>query len=161
MDSTDILISIRRIVRSINLESKKIQRQFGVSIPQILCLGFLSRSTGYHASQNELKHYLNLNASTVTGIVKRLEQKGLVARLPRSGDKRVSQIILTSQGDELLKRIPPLLHEQLEEKLVSLDPAELSDIENSLEKLVSLLNIGSVEASPFLSGMTDLESQEE
>lgn len=160
MDVTDILISIRRIVRSINLESKKIQKQFGVSIPQILCLGFLHRSEGYHASQNELKLYLNLNASTVTGIVQRLEQKGLVARLPKSGDKRISQVILTSRGDELLNKIPPLLHEQLEAKLAALDSTELEGIEKSLEKLVSLLDIASVEASPLLSGMTDLDQHE-
>ncbi len=38
MDYKEILIQIRRIVRSINLESKKIQKDFSVSIPQILCL---------------------------------------------------------------------------------------------------------------------------
>ena len=158
MDTTDILISIRKIVRSINLESKRIQKEFGVSIPQVLCLGFLRRTTDYRSSQNELKKYLNLNASTVTGIVKRLEQKGLVARLPKSGDRRITQIVLTSRGDQLLSRIPLLLHQQLEEKLSSLRTDELDAIEQSLDKLVSLLDIRSVEGTPFVS---DLNGSEE
>jgi DNA-binding MarR family transcriptional regulator len=156
MDTTDILISIRRIVRSINLESKKIQKEYGVSIPQVLSLGFLQRAPGFVSSQNELRKYLNLNASTVTGIVGRLEQKRLIARLPKSGDRRVTQIILTSSGNELLTKIPPLLHDRLEEKLSELSPEKLGLIEKSLEDIVSLLEISSVEAAPFITGLDDI-----
>lgn len=161
MDTTDILIKIRRIVRSVDIESKKIQKEYGVSIPQVLCLSFLHESTNYQATQGEIKNFLNLNSSTVSGIINRLEKKGLLARLPKSGDKRVVNIALTSAGDKLFGTIPSLLHEQLSEKLQKLDSSELAKVETSLETLIQLLDIEEVEASPMITLSADLEDVDE
>jgi DNA-binding MarR family transcriptional regulator len=160
MDPTEILIKIRKIVRSINLESKKIQKEYGVSIPQVLCLNFLHNSVNYQSTQGEIRKFLNLNSSTVSGIINRLEKKGYLARLPKSGDKRVINIALTSAGDKLLSNIPPLLHEQLSEKLQKLDSEKMQSVENSLNTLVNLLNIQEIEASPMITMDSDLEESE-
>ena len=157
MDTTEILIKIRRIVRSINLESKKIQKIYGVSIPQILCLGYLQKSENYQATQGAIARFLNLNQSTVNGIIKRLEARGLIARLPKSGDKRVVRISLTSDGDKLLKKIPPLLHDRLSSKLEKLDEKELQKIEESLLLLTDILDIQDIEASLMITTDVDLE----
>ncbi|MEZ5072977.1 MAG: MarR family transcriptional regulator [Bacteroidales bacterium] len=161
METTDVLIKIRKIVRSINLESKKIQKEYGVSIPQVLCLGFLRNSSGYQTTQGEIRKFLNLNASTVSGIIHRLEKKGFLARLPSPVDKRVSVIALTSSGERLLNSIPSLLHEQLSAKLQTLDAESLEAMEKSLDLLVTLLNIGTLEASPMITFEGDLEDQED
>lgn len=157
MDTTDILIKIRKIVRSINLESKKIQKEYGVSIPQVLCLQFLRDSNNYQAGQGDIRKFLNLNASTTSGIINRLESKSLVARLPKSGDKRVVTIALTSKGDKLMQQIPSLLHEQLSKKLANLDAPALENLKGSLELLVKLLEIDDVEAFPLISNDDSLE----
>ena len=160
MDNTEILIKIRKIVRSINLESKKIQKEYGVSIPQVLCLSYLRNAPDYRSTQGEIKKFLNLNSSTVSGIIDRLEKKGFLARLPRSGDKRVVNIALTTSGDKLLKNIPSLLHEQLSDRLQQLGEEDLRMVEKGLDTLVSLLDIASVEASPMITIEWDLEEQE-
>jgi len=160
MDTKEILIKIRKIVRSVDIESKKIQKEYGVSIPQVLCLSFLHESSNYQATQGEIREFLNLNSSTVSGIINRLEKKGLLARLPISGDKRVVNIALTSTGDKLLGTIPSLLHEQLSEKLQNLEESELNKVEESLDTLVRLLNIEQVEASPLITLDSDLEGSE-
>ncbi|MBN2480233.1 MAG: MarR family transcriptional regulator [Bacteroidales bacterium] len=151
MDTTEILIKIRRIVRSINLESKKIQKEYGVSIPQALCLGYLHRSPDFQSTQGAMCRFLNLNSSTVSGIVDRLERKGYVARLPKSGDKRVMIVALTSSGSKLLSRIPFLLHEQLTEKLNKLDPEHLKRMEDTLDMLINLLNIHEIKSIPVIA----------
>jgi len=151
METTEILIKIRKIVRSIDIESKKIQKEHGVSIPQVLCLTYLHDSPNYQATQADLRRFLNLNPSTVSGIIDRLEKKGYLARLPKIGDKRVVNIALTSSGDKLLKGIPSLLHVQLTEKLEKLSEIELNDIERGLNTLVTILNIDKVEASPMIT----------
>ncbi|MDZ7777296.1 MAG: MarR family transcriptional regulator [Bacteroidales bacterium] len=91
----EIIIKIRQIVRSINLESKKIQKEYGVSIPQVLCLSYIRDAPNFQTTQKNIRNYLNLNASTVTGIINRLEKKGYIARLPKLGDKRITSITLT------------------------------------------------------------------
>lgn len=75
MTFIEILIKLRRIVRSINLESKRVDKELGVSIPQLLCLQFLAEQEDYRANASKLKAFLNLNASTITGIISRLEKK--------------------------------------------------------------------------------------
>jgi DNA-binding MarR family transcriptional regulator len=160
MDTTEILIKIRKIVRSINLESKKIQKEYGVSIPQVLCLNFLRESDHFQSTQGEIRKFLNLNSSTVSGIINRLERKGLIARLPKSGDKRVVNIALTSRGEQLLSTIPSLLHEQLSERLEQLDNEQLNDIRQSLDNLIKMLNIQELDASPVITTEGNLEESE-
>jgi DNA-binding MarR family transcriptional regulator len=157
MNTTEILIKIRKIVRSINLESKKIQKEYGVSIPQILCLNFLFHSPNYQSTQGEIRKFLNLNSSTVSGIINRLEKKGYLARLPKFGDKRVVNIALTSSGDKLLGQLPSLLHEQLSEKLQKLDEDIIKNIESSLDTLINLLDIQNINALPLLTIEDNLE----
>lgn len=157
MDTNEILIKIRKIVRSVDIESKKIQKEYGVSIPQVLCLNFLHDSKNYQSTQGEIRKFLSLNSSTVSGIINRLEKKGYLARLPKSGDKRVVNIALTSAGDKLLDTIPSLLHEQLSEKLMQLDNERLTKLEEGLETLVTILDIEQVDASPLLTMDVDLE----
>ncbi len=161
MDNTEILIKVRKIVRSINLESKRILKAYGVSIPQILCLNFLYKAKNCQSTQNEIRKFLNLNSSTVTGIVNRLERENLVARLPKSGDKRVSNIALTSKGEKLINQVPPLLHEQLSDKLNKLSAEEHKKLEQSLDTLIKMLDIEEVEASPMIVLDDSLEGDSE
>lgn len=156
MESTDILINIRKIVRSINIESKRIQKDYGVSIPQVLCLNYLRDSNDFQASQTSLKNFLNLNSSTVSGIIHRLEKNGFIARLPKSGDKRVTNVVLTAVGEKLLNKIPPLMHDRLSVTLDDLNNDEIEGIETALDKLVSMLQISEIEASPVITNDIDL-----
>ena len=165
MDYKNIIIKIRRIVRSINLESKKIQKDHGVSIPQILCLEYLKSSPNYQATQKCIRGHLNLNSSTVTGIISRLEKKGFLARLPKTGDRRTTVIALTSLGDQLLKNTPDLLQQRLAVKLKKIPDSDLERIEETLEILVNMLEIEELEASPLLTAediiKEELNSEEE
>src|SRR5210317_976292 len=161
MDPTEILIKIRKIVRSVDIESKKIQKEHGVSIPQILCLNFLHESKNYQSTQGEIRKFLNLNSSTVSGIINRLEKKGYLARLPKLGDKRVVNIALTSAGDKLLSTIPSLLHEQLSATLQKMNDKELKKLEEGLNTLVTILDIDKVEASPMITLDSELEDSDE
>lgn len=157
MDVTEIIIKIRKIVRSINLESKKIEKEYGVSIPQVLSLHYLRDTENFQAGQGEIRKFLNLNASTTSGIINRLEAKGLVARLPKSGDKRVVTIALTTKGDRLVDAMPPLLHEKLADKLEKYDDQSLQKIEESLELLIKIFEIEEVDAAPLISSDDFLE----
>lgn len=151
MNYSEILIHIRKIVRSLNLESKRIQKEFGISIPQLLCLEYLSQCSEFKATHKDVANYLNLNSSTVTGIISRLEKKGLVARLPKSGDKRLTYISLTSSGFNLLEKSPNLMHQKLEQKLPGLPNDVLQNIDQSLKVLVECLGIDKTDASPLFT----------
>ena len=139
MDTTEILIQLRQIMRSINHESKRVEKDYGVSIPQVLCLKYLKESPQFQASQNDLRHFLKLTSSTMNGIIERLENKGLIARLPKMGDKRKVLLILTSKGDRLITSLPPLLEDRLTKNLENLDRVKIAEIKSNLDFLSQLM----------------------
>ena len=94
---------------------------------------------------------MNLNPSTVTGIINRLESKGYIARLPKKDDKRKTYIILTSKSYSLLGKIPPLMHERLSENLKTLSPRDAETINDALDLLIDYFDIGNIDASPLIT----------
>ncbi|MEE4116639.1 MAG: MarR family transcriptional regulator [Marinilabiliaceae bacterium] len=157
MKYTEIIKKVRKIVRSINLESKQIQKEYGVSIPQILCLTYLGEQPRLYASHKEIAAFLELNSSTVTGIINRLENKALVARLPNIEDKRSTNIAITSAGKKLMDDAPDLLHNRLMLKLKDLNQDDLILISRGLDILIDNLGIGEIDASPLLTIEHDLD----
>ncbi|MGE0590462.1 MAG: MarR family winged helix-turn-helix transcriptional regulator [Cyclobacteriaceae bacterium] len=151
METLDILIDIRKIVRSINLESKRVQRDFGISIPQLLCLGHINRAEGKVATHSELMKLLSLNSSTVTGIINRLERKNLLKRLPKIGDKRVTYIGITQDGSTIVEKSPDILHDQLAKKIKSLPIATQQKVKDALSIIVQAMEIEKIDAAPVIT----------
>ncbi len=60
-------------------------------------------------TMRELAVELSCDASNVTGIVDRLEERGLLVRTVSPEDRRVKRAVLTSEGKALLKRVERVL----------------------------------------------------
>lgn len=162
MKYIEILVKLRKIIRSINLESKKIEKELGVSIPQLLVLQYLSDQDDYKAFAKDIKAYINLNASTVSGIISRLESKSLVARLPKLHDKRAVYITLTAKGSELIQKSPTTLQEKLSLKLKKLTPGQINELDRNIELLTAIMDVEDIDAAPLLTikEMTNTSSEE-
>jgi len=140
MEYTQILTLLRRIIRSVNLESKRIEKAYGLSLPQLLCLSYLHTQPNYQASQKAIKDYLSLNASTVTGIINRLEKKGFVAKMSRRDDRRISQIALTARGADVMRDLPTPFQDRLSGKLQQLDEEEVKTLRRAFDLLARILD---------------------
>ena len=151
MEYIEILVKLRKIIRSINLESKKIEKELGISIPQLLVLKYLSDQTDYRAFAKDIKRYINLNASTVSGIISRLESKGLVARSQKVNDKRAIYIILTAKGAELLHKSPSTLQEKLSKRLKKLTKVQIEELDRNIELLTLIMDVEDMDAAPLLT----------
>ena len=151
MEYIEILVKLRKIIRSINLESKKVEKQFGISIPQLLILQFLSKQEDYKTTAKDITGYINLNASTVSGILSRLESKGLIAKSPKPNDKRTIFIILTAKGADLLISSPTTLQEKISKKLKQLSPQKIEELNDSIEFLTNLMDAENIEAAPIIT----------
>jgi DNA-binding MarR family transcriptional regulator len=62
-------------------------------------------------AMSALAEALYCHASNVTGIVDRLESRGLVERTPGAGDRRVKTLVLTPEGADVRARVIELLSE--------------------------------------------------
>lgn len=151
MQYLDILIKLRKVIRSINLESKKIEKQFGVSIPQLLILQYLSGKEDYRATATEIRKFINLNASTVSGVIYRLEKKGLVARVPSPNDRRASYVTLTAKAADLLKNSPTTLQEKISKRLKQLSSNEIESLARNIDLLIEIMDAEDIDAAPLIT----------
>lgn len=151
MKYLEILVKLRKIIRSINLESKRIEKEFGISIPQLLVLQFLSEQENYRAYARDIKQHINLNASTVSGIISRLEKKGFVARVTKPEDRRAAYVTLTASGQELLKTSPTTLQEKLSNRLKKLSKKEIEELDRNIELLTYIMDADDLNAAPLIT----------
>jgi DNA-binding MarR family transcriptional regulator len=80
-----------------------------------------------------LAERLSCDASYITGIADRLEERGLVERLPDPNDRRVRQLALTEEGRTMRER----LHSRVVDRnpvLERLDDEELAALATLLRK---------------------------
>jgi DNA-binding MarR family transcriptional regulator len=143
-----ILRSLRRMFRAADLFSHRLQRQHRVTGPQLMCLHTLLESDGLTVS--ELSLAIFLSASTVVGILDRLERQGLVTRVRSTKDRRKVLIHVTQTGRELVLDAPLPLQRALELGLRQLEKGRQRELAEALNSLVEMLEITDLEAAPLL-----------
>jgi MarR family 2-MHQ and catechol resistance regulon transcriptional repressor len=75
-------------------------------------------------------------ASTVTGVIDRLEAAGHVRRERDSRDRRVVWVVLTEEGERLVERIPSFF-EHLGKAFTVLPARELEQMRESLLRVLA------------------------
>lgn len=159
LSDRDILADLRRIIRAVNLEGKRVEKTYGVSIPQYLCLRFLNEAPNFTASLKEIRSALQLNPSTITGIVQRLERGGYAARLPKQDDRRKSLIILTERGAAIVRENPKILHRKLLTRLQELDDAAYDELQSAFKVIIGFLDVEEVDAAPIVTSEATIPSE--
>lgn len=119
-----------------------------MSVPQLVCLQTLEK--GGPLSIGALSKRVYLNPSTLTGIVDRLEKKGYVLRARGLVDRRVVKVELTEAGREVVNQAPHPLQARLLEALTHLPAEDKLSILTSLQRLLSLMEVGEIQAAPIL-----------
>ncbi len=150
MQSVDyrVLCSLRRIIRSVDIYSRRLNSEFGLTAPQLICLRAVVSNAGITLSR--LTSEVSLSPSTVTGIVDRLETKGLLKRERCRKDRRKVYLFPSPAGRDITERSPSLLQDQLSHSLSELSAEEQILIAESLERVVHLMEAQDVVASPNL-----------
>lgn len=90
---------------------------------------------GQPVPMGRLAETMACDASNVTGLVDRLESRGLIERRPSAGDRRVKVLALTSTGT----RVRTQLHRRMSaapEPFKRLSPAEQRALTRILERLL-------------------------
>src|SRR5437660_5035491 len=110
-DSQRILDSIRRLVRVLRLMDRAAQTSAGLSSAQLFVLNELGKTPSL--SLNELSERTRTDQSSVSVVVARLADAGLVARQRASDDGRKLALTLTNAGRTKLRNAPRPAQEQL------------------------------------------------
>ena len=112
----DTLVQLSFVVQTVLL---RIASAHDLSLVQMRLMGVLRDR---EPEMLELARYLNLDKSSVTGLIDRAERRGLVQRTPIPEDGRVFRVVTTPFGRQITAEVAA----QVESEILQL-AAELSD----------------------------------
>ena len=153
-----ILRSLRCVIRAVDKYSHKLNTELGLTMPQLLCLDTLAKAER-PLTLTALAETVNLGASTVNGIVDRLEAKQYLLRRRSEHDRRQIFLQLTPAGAGVVAKAPSLLQDRLSSALEALPETEQRTITEALERVVKLMEVDHIDASPNLFAHDKVEPE--
>jgi DNA-binding MarR family transcriptional regulator len=107
--------------------------EFELSLVQLRLLGILrDREPG----MLELSKFLNLDKSSITGLVSRAEKRELVRRKPAPADGRVVKVTLTEHGRNVISRVEQRAYAELNTLIEPLPKAERRHLRELLVRVL-------------------------
>jgi MarR family 2-MHQ and catechol resistance regulon transcriptional repressor len=105
------LVQLLRAADTVWDASRAFFARWGLGPSQFNVLNLLEGNPG-GLSQTELSRELIMHRSNVSGLVDRLEKRGLVKREDAAGDRRAYRVMLTPEGARLLGEVLPRYYEE-------------------------------------------------
>ncbi len=115
----EIAVNIMDVARMLRTYADQRARQFGISRAQWVVLIRLDRSEGL--KQSELAEILDLQPISLTRLLDRLAENGLIERRADPNDRRANRLFLTPAARPLLEQLTKLGAEMMETVLDGLD----------------------------------------
>ena len=145
-----VLRSLRRIIRATDLHSRRLGKQTGLTTPQrviIQAVGELGTPT-----VSEIAKAVSLSLATVTTILNRLQDNGLVLRSRSASDRRRVRITLTREGEAVFGHTPKPLHDRFAARFARLESWEQHQIVAALEHVAAMMDADEIDVAPLLMG---------
>jgi DNA-binding MarR family transcriptional regulator len=143
-----VLVSLRQIIRAIDLHSKRLERESGLTGPQLLVMQLIGASG--ETTAGVIARKVSLSQATVTSILDRLERKELLKRERNAEDKRKVMVTLTEAGGKALEKAPTLMQESFIKAFNCLEDWEQTLILSSLQRVADMMNATKLDAAPLL-----------
>ncbi len=105
-DRVQLMVLMRGISERWRRRMGELLAEREVSLPMF----FVLRSLDQPCAMRDIAERVGLDASTVTGIIDRLEAIGLVERKPSTSDRRVKEVFVTRAGRQLTTEVDRHLH---------------------------------------------------
>jgi DNA-binding MarR family transcriptional regulator len=143
---TEILNALRVLVHALQVGSRSAEEEVGLTGAQLFVLEKLKDTK--QLSVNELAALTHTHQSTVSVVVSKLVDKGLVSRVRSNEDARVQQLSITKKGQERLKKSSQTVQERLLRSIKRLPERERAHLNDMLRHV--LLGAGIAELEPAL-----------
>jgi len=144
-----VIVALRRITRAIDLHSRDLMQQVGLTAPQLAALLAIGRLQPI--TVGELAKSIHLSQATLTGILTRLETRILVSRVRSVSDRRTVVVELTAEGRAVLEDTPSLLQDQFRRELLKLQEWEQTQMLATLQHIAAMMDAEEIDAAPVLA----------
>jgi DNA-binding MarR family transcriptional regulator len=147
-----VIAALRRIIRAVDLHSRHLVDQLGLTGPQLVALREAARLGKSPISA--LARSVHVSHPTMTGILDRLEKQGLVSRNRDKEDRRRISVSVTDRGLALLADAPSPLQDRFRDELTKLEEWERNLMLANLQRIAAMMDADQLEASPVLASGT-------
>ena len=155
--SDQVLISLRQIIQAIDLHSRNLVKACGLTAPQLVILREIVRNE--NRSVGHLAKAVSLSQATVTGILRRLENRDLIVRRRSETDRRRVLVESTPAGRRVLADAPSPLQQTFVHNFKKAESWQQTMILCALQRIVAMMDAKTLDASPFLAtGPIQVES---
>ncbi len=148
-DADAIVQGLRRIVKALHDYSRDVQAQFDLTGPQLWALKTLDRRGPL--AVGALAEELAVHQSSVSVLVDRLEDRGLLRRRRDAPDRRVVQLHLTAKGRAAAAAAPEPAQGRLLHALRAMPAAKVARVRRAVDVLVKAMAAEDVEAVFFFA----------
>ncbi|CAG20737.1 MarR family winged helix-turn-helix transcriptional regulator [Photobacterium profundum] len=145
----EVLIALRQIIRAIDLHSRKLNKDAGLTGPQLVLMRAI-RDSGEKVTIRQLSNNTNMSQATATTILDRLEKRELVVRERSKLDKRKVHAHLTEKGIEVIAKAPLPLQDSFVSQYQDLDDWEQSLLLSSVQRISSMMKAEHLNVAPLL-----------
>jgi DNA-binding MarR family transcriptional regulator len=149
-----VLASLRRIIRATDIHSRRLNKDTGLTTPQLVVVRAIAAGDSLTAS--EIARAVSLSQATVTTLLNRLEDRGLIARQRSEEDRRRVNVQLTKAGRALVATAPEPLQEQFAARFAQLEAWEQHQLVASLERVANMMDAEDLDAAPLLAPGEDV-----
>lgn len=111
-------------------------RTIGITASQCAVLDYLFVSSKEEVNQRDIEKALSLRNPTVTGLLKRLDEKGYILSVPSNKDKRCKNIYLTEKAYDIRRRMD-MDRKKLDKMLtIGMNKKEIAALEKMLGRVL-------------------------
>jgi DNA-binding MarR family transcriptional regulator len=143
-----ILNAIRQIIRAADLDSRQLAAKHQITAPQLVSLMAIVEK--HPTTAVAVARRVHLGASTMVGLLDRLEAKGLITRKRDSADRRQVWVRATAAGRALVGHTPFPLQHSVARAFEKMSKHERAQVAQCVERLVHLMAVSDLDASPML-----------
>lgn len=111
-------------------------RTLGITASQCAVLDYLFDCEKEEVTQRDIEKGLNLRNPTVTGLLKRLDEKGYILSVPSNIDKRCKNIYLTEKAYDIQKRMENQRRKLDKMLTIGMNKKEIEALEKMLNKVL-------------------------
>ena len=154
---SDILDNIRRVFQILNEHSEKVERETGLTSPQLWTLKIIAEEAPIRV--DDIARRIYLHPATVINILEKLETRGLVVIKRSWWNRHIVFVELTNTGNKMIESAPEVAQGLLISGLEKLSYGGLIEINYRLNKLVEIL--GATEIPPKLIRSPEVNLREE
>ena len=130
----EAVLNIIRTAAVLAQEGANLFRRFDLTVAQFNVL-FALKYKDRTVTQSELGHRLVLTRASITSVLDKLEEKGLVTRKDVAGNRRIHHVELTKRGRKLIDKGETDYRRRVHEVMGHLQPKERQSLIDYLERI--------------------------